>query len=97
MLALDTSVAVPLLVREHSAHERVKAWWAGRESCLSGHALPETYSVLTRLPGGLRLAPQDAARMLRERFGSPLVLGAASAAKAAEFPSHPVRASRSQR
>lgn len=36
---------------------------------LSGHALAETYSVLTRLPGELRLAPADAARLLGVRFG----------------------------
>jgi len=47
----------------------------GREVALSGHALAETYSVLTRLPGDLRLAPADAARLLGERFAEPLVLG----------------------
>ncbi|MGH3447572.1 MAG: PIN domain-containing protein, partial [Nocardioidaceae bacterium] len=42
----------------------------------SGHALVETFSVLTRLPGDLRLAPADAARLLHERFAPPLLLGA---------------------
>ncbi len=51
---------------------------------LSGHALAETYSVLTRLPGDLRLEPSDAARLLRERFAAPLVLGAASSARVPE-------------
>lgn len=37
--------------------------------------MAETYSVLTRLPGDLRLEPTDAARLLRERFAKPLVLG----------------------
>lgn len=55
-LAVDTSVAIPLLVRTH------------------GHALAETYSVLTRLPRDLRLAPMDAARLLTERFAAPLLL-----------------------
>jgi len=32
-------------------------------------------SVLTRLPADLRLAPADAARLLRERFVEPLLLG----------------------
>jgi hypothetical protein len=50
-------------------------WWDGREIALSGHALAETYSVLTRLPGDLRLAPADAARLLGERFLKPLLLG----------------------
>jgi toxin FitB len=42
---------------------------------LAGHALAETYSVLTRLPGDARLAPADAARLLRVRFSAPLALG----------------------
>ncbi len=74
-VALDTSVAVPLLVQTHRAHDAVVRWWAGREVVLSGHALAETYSVLTRLPGDVRLAPPDAARLLDERFGPPLLLG----------------------
>lgn len=37
--------------------------------------MPETYSVLTRLPGDLRVAPADAARLLHERFAQPLLLG----------------------
>jgi toxin FitB len=74
-LALDASVAVPLLVQTHRAHAAVVRWWGGREVALSGHALAETYSVLTRLPGDVRLAPADAARLLTERFVEPLVLG----------------------
>lgn len=74
-LGPDTSVAVPLLVQTHHAHAAVARWWDGREVALSGHALAETYSVLTRLPGGLRLAPADAARLIAERFVEPLVLG----------------------
>lgn len=73
-LALDTSVAVPLLVRTHRAHAAVVAWWDGREIALSGHAVAETYSVLTRLPGDVRLTPADAARLLNERFGAPVLL-----------------------
>lgn len=78
-IALDTSVAVPLLVQTHGAHDTVVRWWGGREVTLSGHALVETYSVLTRLPGDLRLAPADAARLLDERFAPPLLLGAGTA------------------
>jgi predicted nucleic acid-binding protein len=55
---------------------------------LSGHALAETYSVLTRLPGDLRLAPEDAARLLNERFRAPLLLGPDSAARLPEILSH---------
>jgi len=83
-LALDTSVAVPLLARGHPSHAAVVAWWAGRDIALSGHALAETYSVLTRLPGDARLAPGDAARLLRVRMGPPLVLAAETAARLPE-------------
>lgn len=80
-LALDTSVAIPLLVATHRAHAAVSRWWDGREVALSGHALAETYSVLTRLPGDLRLAPADAARLLGERFVEPLLLAPEVAAR----------------
>jgi predicted nucleic acid-binding protein len=80
-LALDTSVAIPLLVATHREHEAVVKWCAGREVALSGHAVAETYSVLTRLPGDLRLVPDDAARLLRERFSAPLLLGRKVAAR----------------
>lgn len=78
---LDTSVAVPLLVRTHKAHAAVVRWWGGREIALCGHALAETYAVLTRLPGDIRLAPDDAARLLTERFAAPLLLPSETAAE----------------
>jgi len=77
-IALDTSVAIPLLVRTHAAHDAVSRWWDGRNVALSGHAMAETYSVLTRLPGDIRLAPADAVRLLAERFAEPLLLGPGS-------------------
>ena len=80
-IALDTSVAVPLVVGTHRAHESVVRWWRGRPITLSGHALAETYSVLTRLPGDIRVAPEDAARLLGERFPDPLLLGLDNAAR----------------
>lgn len=67
-------MAIPLLVRTHAAHAGVVRWWAHREVALCGHAAAETYSVLTRLPDDLRLAPMDAARLLAERFATPLLL-----------------------
>jgi len=73
-VAIDTSVAVPLLVRSHHDHAAVVRWWNGQDVALSGHALAETYSVLTRLPGDARLAPADAARLMNARFSSPLML-----------------------
>jgi len=80
-VAIDTSVAVPLLVRSHRDHAAVVRWWSGQELALSGHALAETYSVLTRLPGDARLAPADAARLMNARFSSPLMLSSSRARK----------------
>jgi toxin FitB len=80
-IAVDTSVAVPLLVRSHQHHADVVRWWNGQELALSGHALAETYSVLTRLPGDARLAADDAARLLDARFTPPLALSADAARK----------------
>ncbi len=78
-VAVDTSVAVPLLVRSHQHHADVVRWWSGQELALSGHALPETYSVLTRLPGDARLSAADAARLLDVRFTTPLTLSGPAA------------------
>lgn len=79
-VAVDTSVAIPLLVASHRAHTEV-ASWAGRQSALAlcGHALPETFAVLTRLPGDARVSTADAARLIGENFAEPLVLSRATA------------------
>jgi len=73
-VAVDTSVAIPLLVRSHQHHLAVARWWKGQDIALSGHALAETYSVLTRLPGDARLDPADAAHLLNVRFAAPMIL-----------------------
>jgi predicted nucleic acid-binding protein len=78
-LLLDTSVAVPLVTSSHAAHAAVSAGVGDRSVALAGHALHETYAVLTRLPGDARLAPGDAIRLLRERFEPAVVLDAGSA------------------
>lgn len=85
VIAVDTSVAVPLVVSTHRAHRAVVEWWNGRSVALSGHALVETYSVLTRLPGDVRLTPADAATVINERFVDPLVLPAADTARLPEL------------
>lgn len=81
-LAVDTSVAVPLLVASHEHHRAVAGWACGRALSLSGHALAETYSVLTRLPGGARVAPADAVLLIDENFDDVLVLSARAARRA---------------
>jgi predicted nucleic acid-binding protein len=67
-------VAIPLLVRTHRDHAAVSRWWDRRQLALCGHALAETFSVLTRLPGDLIHAPEDASRLLDQRFEPPLLV-----------------------
>jgi toxin FitB len=78
-VALDTSVAVPLLVRSHVAHADARRHLAGRHAVLTTHSLAETYSVLTRLPGDARVAPADAARLIDVNFAEPVMLDEATA------------------
>lgn len=80
--AVDTSVAVPLLVAAHEAHETVRSWAANRPLGLSGHALAETYSVLTRLPGDARLSPADAVLLIDDNFVERMMLSVEGAAAA---------------
>ncbi|HLN15681.1 MAG TPA: PIN domain-containing protein [Acidimicrobiales bacterium] len=72
VLAADTSLAVPLVLRNHEAHVTATEWRAGRELSLCGHAWIETYAVLTRLPGAARVSPADATRLLASNFSAPL-------------------------
>jgi hypothetical protein len=73
-IALDSSVAVPLLVHTHDDHPRVETWARGRSLALTSHSLAETYAVLTRLPDDLRISPDDAARLLARGFATPLLV-----------------------
>lgn len=79
VVAVDTSVAVPLLIAHHQHHAQVSAWARGKTLCLSGHSLVETYSVVTRLPGDARVSAPDAVRLIDENFARPLVLSARAA------------------
>lgn len=79
-LALDTSAAIPFLVRSHTAHAVVRRHAVGRSTVLTAHSLAETYSVLTRLPGDARLTAHDAARLTEANFDAVLPLPAREAA-----------------
>jgi predicted nucleic acid-binding protein len=68
VLLLDTSAAVALVVQDHEAHAAALEAVRGRRLGLAGHAWFETYSVLTRLPGGLRRSPAEVARLLAHDF-----------------------------
>jgi toxin FitB len=72
VITVDTSVAVPLVLRNHEAHSTVNRWRAGRRISLCGHAWIETYAVLTRLPGPARVTPADAARVMASNFSAPI-------------------------
>lgn len=77
---LDTSAAVALVVEDHEAHGATLGAVKGRRLGLAGHAWFETYSVLTRLPAGLRRSPADAIRVLARDFPASGFLGEAQAA-----------------
>lgn len=77
---LDTSAAIALIVEDHEAHAATLAAVRGRRLGLAGHAWFETYSVLTRLPGGLRRSPADVLRLLTHNFPASGFLGEAEAA-----------------
>lgn len=66
--AVDTSVAIAFLDAGHSAHSDCVAALTGRTAALAGHAAFESYSVLTRLPGAIRVLPADARASLAAAF-----------------------------
>jgi predicted nucleic acid-binding protein len=77
---VDTSTAVALVVEDHEAHVAMLDAVQGRRLGLAGHAWFEAYSVLTRLPAGLRRSPADALRLLAHNFPASGFLGEAEAA-----------------
>lgn len=77
---LDTSTAVALMVEDHESHVATLDALRGRKLGLAGHAWFETYSVLTRLPAGLRRSPSDAFRLLARNFPASGFLGEVEAA-----------------
>jgi predicted component of type VI protein secretion system len=82
---LKRTVAVPLVLRNHEAHQAVVAWRAGRDLSLCGHAWIEAYAVLTRLPGPARVSPSDAARVLASNFAAPVTVAADTWATAVQI------------
>lgn len=72
---LDTSTAIALVVEDHESHAATLEALRGRRLGLAGHAWFETYSVLTRLPAGLRRSPPDVIRLLTRNFPASGFLG----------------------
>lgn len=66
--AVDTSVAVAALDESHAAHAECRRAVMGRRPALAGHAAFESYSVLTRLHGPLRIAAPTATEALAVAF-----------------------------
>ncbi len=73
-LLVDTSVAVALTIGSHDAHASTYAALDGKALGLAGHAWFETYSVLTRLPSGVRRRPQEVFLILRHNFPGTVFL-----------------------
>lgn len=71
---LDTSAAVALLVSDHEAHARTFEATRGMRLGLAGHAWFETYSVLTRMPPGIRRRPVDIVDLLQRNFPGQWIL-----------------------
>jgi len=81
-LLLDTSAALALARDVDPAHERVSDAAGRRTLGLSGHALYETYSVLTRLAGSARVRPERAAEIIQSVFPASALLLAGEALQA---------------
>jgi predicted nucleic acid-binding protein len=73
-LLVDTSVAVALLVGDHEHHLATMSAIGDRRLGLAGHAVFETFSVLTRLPPPARRPPDIVARLLAQNFPDSLYL-----------------------
>ena len=66
--ACDTSVAIAALDPTHEAHPACRRVLVDLRPARSGHAVFETYSVLTRLPVELRLTADRALSVLAAAF-----------------------------
>lgn len=67
-LLVDTSVAVALVVADHKFHGQTMDEIGRRRLGLAGHALFETFSVLTRLPAPARRSPTTVRELLAANF-----------------------------
>lgn len=86
---LDTSVAIAFVQPGHAGHHRTVSRLAGTSMGLAGHAVFETFSVLTRLPVPHRLSGKAARRLIEVNFPHSSYLSAErSAALLADFAAH---------
>jgi predicted nucleic acid-binding protein len=73
LFALDTSCMVAAVCAWHVRHgaaagEIERRLDRGERLVIAGHAIAETYAVLTRLPAPHRLSPADAWTLVRTNF-----------------------------
>jgi predicted nucleic acid-binding protein len=73
VIAVDTSVVVPALSPWHERHEPCRTVLDDRPRIV-GHALVESFSVLTRLPVPFRLQPKLASELLSSNFDPPVLV-----------------------
>ena len=73
-ILVDTSVAVALLVGDHEHHLATMRAVGDRRLGLAGHAVFETFSILTRLPPPARRPPDVVAQLLVQNFPDSLYL-----------------------
>lgn len=78
VVLLDTSAAIALVVPDHDRHDATLERFRGKRLGLAGHAWFESYSVLTRLPGGRRRSPAEAVRLLSQDFPASAFLSEAA-------------------
>lgn len=83
-LLLDTSAALALIRDVDPAHVAANEATSGAVLGLAGHALIETYSVLTRLPGSARIRPERVGEILETVFPSSVALPEPQALRAAQ-------------
>ncbi|MDR2011866.1 MAG: PIN domain-containing protein [Rhodanobacter sp.] len=81
-LLLDTSAAIALIVPTTETHAAVMQRTRGAILGLAGHAVFETYSVLTRLPGALRLNAAGARSVIETNFPASVFLTPSQSAHA---------------
>jgi predicted nucleic acid-binding protein len=81
-LLLDTSAAIALVAPTNDAHAAVMARTRNATLGLAGHAAFETYSVLTRLPGALRLNAAGARSVIEANFPASVFLTPRESARA---------------
>lgn len=83
---IDTSTAIAFVQPDHLGHRETFAKLSTRSLGLAGHAMFETFSVLTRLPPPQRLDVDAARRLIEHNFPHSEFLSAGrSSSLLAEF------------